>query len=145
MEVKMTKQVSESEAYTQVSKGGWNPMSIFESIFGRFKKPATESKKRRCRRCHSKYNPEAIKIRVDASGKAPTSLPFEKMHFCSYECAAEQDHYSMTSRQSLRHALRKTSAVTVAHQMGAGPAAMNPRRARRKATREMAKRLYRER
>ena len=120
-------------------------MALLETVFGKFKKEPTESKKRRCVRCHSKYDPAKIRIRVDAAGEAPTSLPFDSMRFCSYECAEDQDSYSVTSRQSLRHALRQTAKVTIAHQMGAGPASMNPRRSRRKAVREMAKRLYRER
>ena len=120
-------------------------MALLETVFGKFKKEPTESKKRRCVRCRSKYDPAKIKIRVDAAGDAPTLLPFDSMRFCSYECAEDQTAYSVTSRQSLRHALRQTAKVTIAHQMGAGPASMNPRKARRKAVREMAKRLYRER
>ena len=120
-------------------------MALLETVFGKFKKAPTESKKRRCVRCHSKYDPAKIRIRVDASGEVPAHFPFDATRFCSYECAEDQTAYSVTSRQSLRHALRQTAKVTIAHQMGAGPASMNPRKARRKAVREMAKRLYRER
>ena len=121
-------------------------MALLETVFGKFRKDQpTESKKRRCRRCRAKYDPAKIKIRVDAATGEVASLPFDSMRFCSYECAEDQAAYSVTSRQSLRHALRQTAKVTIAHQMGAGPASMNPRRSRRKAVREMAKRLYRER
>ena len=121
-------------------------MALLESVFGKFRKDQpTESKKRRCHRCRAKYDPAKIRIRVDASGEVPAHFPFDATRFCSYECAEDQTAYSVTSRLSLRHALRQTAKVTIAHQMGAGPASMNPRRSRRKAVREMAKRLYRER
>jgi len=121
-------------------------MALLESVFGKFRKDQpTESKKRRCHRCRDKYDPAKVKHHYEEHDGQAALVAFDHHHFCSYECSVDQDSYSVTSRQSLRHALRQTAKVTIAHQMGAGPAAMNPRRSRRKAVREMAKRLYRER
>ena len=117
-------------------------LSLLESVFGKFKSPSTESKKRRCIRCRQKYDPTAVRT-YRPSPDAP-AIEFDSNRFCSYLCSTEITGKNVATRQSRRHALRQTAKVSIAHTMGAGPIASNPRRARRKAMLEMAKRLYRE-
>ena len=68
----------------------WN--KLIEGIFGKFKKPSTERKKRYCVRCRVKYDP----------AKAPVGVSFDRERFCSYECAVESASYVSASRQKSR-------------------------------------------
>ena len=109
---------------------------LFSSIFGNFVRrpneaPDPSQTKRRCARCRVKYDYTKTKGATE--------------QFCSVACSDRGPEYSnATSRQMLRHAFRQQAQKEVAAEMGVGPKAANPRRARRRVMLARARKLYRE-
>jgi len=117
-------------------KKSWG-MDLLEAVFGQFRSPEPSRTRRRCIRCRRKYDVRNMRTKKD-------DPRFDVQQFCSATCADKSPASSdQMSRQGYRASLRKEAKEQVAREMGVGPAAINPRRQRRKVALNRAHVAYR--
>ena len=137
-----------------LGKEAVNPaLNLLESVFGQIrgdtKHVDPSVNRRRCIRCKVRYDKRKIKgeaVVLDGKETGEFEAPaFNTDLFHSALCADQSPAAPFKlSRQAHRAMLRRKAAEEVAQEMGRGPKAAEPRRARRRVILKRAAKMYRD-